>query len=60
MNGSQLKPVWQRIKRAEKTCAVSRATLWRWIKKREIDVMQVGGVVYVDVARWVLEDEDED
>ena len=34
--------------------------MWRWIKKREIDVMQVGGVVYVDVARWVLEDEDKD
>ncbi|MGYP001223723942 len=60
MHATQLKPVWQRRKKAEKTCDISTGTMWRWIKDGDVAVMKVGKVVYVDVARWVLEDEDED
>ena len=60
MHATQLKPVWQRRKRAEKTCDVCSQTMYRWIRDGNVAVMKVGRVVYVDVARWVLEDEDED
>lgn len=60
MHATSLKPVWQRRKKAEKTCDISTVTLWRWIKNGDVDVMKVGKVVYVDVARWVLEDDCDD
>ena len=34
--------------------------MYRWIKDGNVAVMKVGKVVYIDVARWVLEDEEED
>lgn len=43
-------PVWERPKRAQRTCDVSEATINRWIKSGTVRTKKIGGVRYVDVS----------